>query len=119
MNIPQIPFIQNGDKIELTSPVFLSCGCGGVTARWATIQQNLVTKIPQAKPKASRIVSDWIRQNDLKNKWPLLTKHQYGIVAGETADGFKMVDIMSGATSIVINQIAQLVKEDNEYRSNH
>ena len=110
MMIPQLPFIKENDKVRLTGPVFLSCGCGNVTARWATVQQNLLTKLPQGKPKSSKIVNEWLIQEDLKNKWPVLKQHTYGIVVAETENGFEMVNVMAGATNKVAEQIADLVK---------
>ena len=119
MMIPQIPFVKEGDKVRLTGMVFLSCGCGNVTARWATIQQGLTHRIPQVKPKSNRVVSDWLTQEGLREKWAVLKQHQYGVVVGETEKGFEMIDVMGGVTSKVTAQIADLIRRHNEYRSNH
>ena len=108
---PTIP-IKDG---KLTGPIFLSCGCGTQTARWATIQQNLVTRIPSAKPKASKVVKEWVESNKLGEKFPILNKHQYGLVVEESANGFEGVDIMSGATTQVVRKIADLVRRSNEH----
>lgn len=114
MNIPQIPFKQD-DKITLTGPVFMSCGCGNVTARWATVQQNLVTRLPQVKPKASRIASDWLTQEGLREKYPILKAHQFGVVVAETDKGFEIINVMDGATMKVAQQIADLIKRSKEW----
>lgn len=113
---PQLPFHKEGEKIRLVGPVLLSCGCGGVIARFATLQQNLAARIPQAKPKSNRMVNDWLTQEGLKEKFPILTKHQYGLVVAETENGFEGVNIMGGATMNVVNQIADLIRRSNEYR---
>ena len=110
MIITQLPFEKDGDKIKLTGPVFLSCGCGNVTARWATVQQNLITKIPQGKPKSSRMINDWLTQEGLKEKWPVLKQHTYGIVVVETTAGLEMVNVMTGTTNKTAEQIADLIK---------
>lgn len=119
MMIPQLPFKQekteDGEKVILTGPVFLSCGCGNVIARWATVQQNLVTKIPQGKPKSSRIINDWLIQNELKKKWDILNAHQYGVVVAETENGLEMVNVMDGATMKVADKVAQLIKRNKEW----
>ena len=115
----ELPFKEEDGKSCLTGVCFLSCGCGNVNARWATIAQNLATRIPQGKPKSSRIINNWLEQNELKKRWPVLKNHQYGIVVAETDQGFEMVDIMSGATSKVIENIASLIRRHNEYISNH
>lgn len=117
--IPQSPFITTSEGTILKGPVFLSCGCGNVTARWATVAQNLVTKLPQVKPKANKIAKEWLVANGLMDKWPVLKQHTYGIVVAETEKGFEMVNIMGGATNVVVQQVAQLIKEHNEFRRNH
>lgn len=110
MIIPKLPFEQAGDRIILTGPVLLTCGCGSVTARWATLQQQIPTKIPQGKPKSSRIINDWIIQEDLKKKWPELKQHTYGIFVAETERGLEKVNIMAGATPAVLGQIGSLIE---------
>lgn len=109
MNIPQLPFVREGDHIKLTAPVFLSCGCGNVTARWAGIQQNLVTRIAQAKPKSSKIVYEWLKQEGLDARWPVLKQHTYGIVVAETDNGFDMVNIMTGAPVKAAEEVGRLL----------
>lgn len=113
MNIPTIPFIEEGDQVKLTGPCLLQCGCGGVVARWATVAQNLSNRIPQAKPKSSKIISKWIEQNDLKKKIPLLAKHQYGVVVAEVGGEIEWVDIMAGATMKVAQEIGDLIRRSN------
>ena len=114
MNIPTIPFVEEGDQVKLTGPVFLSCGCGGTTARWATVAQNLSTRIPQAKPKSSKIVSKWIEQNNLKKKIPLLAKHQYGVVVAEVRCEIEWVDISKVDTMKVAQEIGDLIRRSKE-----
>ena len=113
MNIPVIPFIEEEGRIKLTGPVFLSCGCGNQIARWATLQQSLATRIPQAKPNASKIVAKWIEQENLKTKIPQLAKHNFGVVVGETENGFEYVDIQEGATNKVLEKIGDLIRRSN------
>lgn len=109
--VPALPFERAlSGRIVLTGPVLLSCGCGSVTARWATLQQQLVTKIPQGKPKASKIINDWIIQERLKEQWPELKQHTYGIVVARTDKGLERVNVMGGATNSVLQQIGQLIE---------
>lgn len=119
MNIPRVPFEKDGDKIKLTGIVFLSCGCGNVTARWATIQQGLVHRIPQVKPKSTRLASDWLTQEGMREKYPLFKQHQFGAVAGETDKGFEIVDVMTGVSTKVTAQVADLIRRDSEHRRNN
>lgn len=116
---PQIPFKQEGDKVILEAPVFLSCGCGSQTARWAAIQQNLVHRIAQVKPKSTKLAKDWMVQEKIADKYPIFNKHQFGLVVAETEEGWEAIDIMGGATLKVAQQIADLIRRHNEYRSNH
>lgn len=109
MNIPQLPFVREGDRIKLTGPVFLSCGCGNVTARWANIQQNLTTRLPQGKPKSAKIINEWLRQEGLDAKWPVLKLHTFGIVVVETDKGFEMVNIMAGAPVKAADEVGRLL----------
>ena len=118
MIIPRLPFIEENGRIELTGPVLLSCGCGNVTARWASLQQQLVTKLPQGKPKSSRIINDWLIQENLKAQWPELKQHTYGLVVAKTDKGFERVNIMAGATSNVLSQIGQLLERSRNVQHN-
>ena len=117
MIIPTIPFTREGDKILLSGPVFLSCGCAGATARWATVQQNIITRIPHAKPKASRIVYDWLTQEKLREKYPVFNQHQYGVVVAETEKGFEAVSIMEGTTFKTAEKINQLLERHKVWTS--
>lgn len=114
MIIPQLPFVREGDKVRLTAPVFLSCGCGSVTAQWASIQQNLATRLPQGKPKSAKIISDWLKQEGLNEKWPVLKQHTFGIVVAETDKGFEMVNIMSGAPTKVAQEVGRLITRSKD-----
>lgn len=119
-NIVQpLPFIEEEGRVKLAGPVFLSCGCGNVTARWASVAQNLSTRIPQGKPKSSKIIHKWLTQEDLWNKWPELKQHTFGVVVAETETGWEHVNVMDGATMKVAEKVGQLIKENNEYRRNH
>lgn len=109
MIVQQLPFVREDDKVKLTGPVFLSCGCGNVIARWASIQQSLSHKLPQGKPKSSKIITDWINQEGLNEKWPVLKLHNFGIVVAETENGFEMVNIMSGAPTKAAEEIGKLI----------
>lgn len=119
MNIPRIPFEKDGDKIILTGVVFLSCGCGNVVARWATVQQGLVHRIPQVKPKSTRLAADWLTQEGMREKYPIFKLHQFGAVVGETENGFEAINIMDGVSTKVTANIADLIRRHNEYRRNH
>lgn len=119
MIIPQLPFSQDDKGIHLTGPVMLSCGCGNVVARWASVAQNLATRIPQGKPKSSKIIHNWLIQENLSDKWPELKKHTFGLVVAQTENGWERVNIMDGTTMKVAEKVGQLIKENNEYRRNH
>lgn len=112
MIIPKLPFVREGDKIRLTGPVFLSCGCGNVTARWASIQQNLATRLPQGKPHSAKIIDEWLKQEGLY-EWPVFKLHTYGLVVGETDKGFEYVNIMAGAPSKAATDIGELIKRSH------
>lgn len=116
MIIPMIPFTKEGNKIFLSGPAFLSCGCGGVVARWATVQQSL-PHIPHCKPKASRIVHDWLTQEKMWEKYPILKQHQFGVVVAETEKGFELVSIMEGTTFKTAEKINQLIERHKEWMS--
>ena len=115
MIITQIPFKEEGDRIVLTGPVFLSCGCGNVIAKYASVSQNLSTRLPQAKPKSSKMVTRWLVQEKMSEKYPILKQHQYGVVVAETEKGFEVVDIMTGAAPKVAEQIGQLLRRSTEW----
>lgn len=112
MYIPAIPFKEEDGKVKLTGPVFLSCGCGQITARWATLAQQL-SPIPQGKPKSSKIIWKWVQQ-ELPTE-PHLKQHQFGLVVAETEKGFELVDVMAGATPNVIEKINNLIKRNKEW----
>ena len=119
-NIVQpLPLVKEEDRIKLAGPIFLSCGCGNVTARWATVAQNISTQLPQGKPKASRIIHDWMTQEGLWGKYPVLKQHTFGVVVAETDNGIEIVDIMNGATPKVAEKIGDLLRRSNEYRRNN
>ena len=114
MNIPQLPFTRDEtNKVTLNGCCLLSCGCGNVISRWANVQQNLSTRIPQGKPKSSRIIYDWIEQEGLKEKYPVLKMKQYGVVVGKTEEGIEVVDIMKGAPVKVAEQVGSLIRRSN------
>lgn len=114
----ELPFKREGDKVVLTGPVFLSCGCGNVTARWATVSQNLATRIPQGKPKASKIITEWIQQENLKEQYPVLTQKQYGVVVVKVGGELEVVNIMDGVSMKVAERVANLIKRSKDEQSN-
>lgn len=116
MMFQPIPFEKKEDKVVLSGPVFLSCGCGGVTARWATLAQYLKTRVPQGKPKASKIIAEWMTQEGMREKYPQFTKHQYGMLVAETENGFEAVDVMAGATMKAVEEVGQLIRRHNEWK---
>lgn len=113
MILPQLPFEEVGDRVNLTGPCVLSCGCGNVIARWASLQQQLATKLPHGKPKASKIITKWIQQEELLKKWPELKQHNYGIVVARTDKGIEHVNFMEGTTPSALNKIGDLIRRSN------
>lgn len=98
-------FTNKDGVVVLTEPVLLTCGCGSVVARWATLRQFL-PHIPEVKPKTSKLVVKWIEENDMYNKCPLLKLRTYGVVV--SPDG-KWIDTMSGATMKVVEEVKRLL----------
>ena len=120
MNIlPPLPFEEKDGKIRLLGPCFLSCGCGNVTARWASVSQNLATRLPQGKPKSSRIIYNWLTQEGMRDKYPVLKQHTFGVVVAETDKGFECVNIMDGAAPKVAEKIGQLLRRHKEYEQSN
>jgi hypothetical protein len=117
MIIPALPFSQDDKKIHLSGPVMLSCGCGNVTARWASVAQNLSARIPQGKPKSSKIIHNWLTQEGLWDKWPELKQHTFGVVVAETENGWEHVNIMDGTTMKVAERVGQLIRRNKECMS--
>lgn len=113
------PFVRWEGKLRLKDVAFFSCGCGNVTARWASIASNFATDIPHIKPKSSRPITEWIRENKLDIKYPEFKLHQYGMVVAETANGIEAVNIMGGSTNGVIEKVSDLIRRHNEYTGNH
>ena len=108
--LPELPFERDSSgRVKITGPVLLTCGCGSVTARWATLQAQLVTRLPQGKPKASNIINDWIIQENLKAKWPELKQHTYGLAVAQTDNGIEYVNIMGGTTPTTLEKIGKLI----------
>lgn len=114
MNMPQpLPFKEIDGKTELVGPVFLSCGCGAVMARWGSIQPLLATRLPQAKPKSSRMINDWLTDSGLREKYPLFKQHQFGAVVVPLEE-LEVVDITPGTTQGTANRIGELIRRYNE-----
>lgn len=111
-----LPFKEEGGKIILTGPCFLSCGCGEIIAKWASVAQNLRTRIPHGKPKSSKIIHRWIVQEKMGDKCPVLKQRIYGVVVAETENGFEFVNISLGASPRVAEQIGQLIRRHNEWK---
>ena len=101
-----------------TANDFVVHNCGNVTARWATVCQSLAFGIPQGKPKASRIIHDWMAQEGLWSN-PIFKQHTFGAVVAETENGIETVDIMNGATPKVAEKVGQLIRRHNDYCRNH
>lgn len=91
-----------------TANGFIVHNCGNVNARWATIKQNLATTIPQGKPKSSKIIKEWLEQEEIE--WDILDKHSYGIVVAHTDKGYEYVNIMPNSTTKTVEAIADLIK---------
>ena len=98
-----------------TANGFIVHNCGNITARWATLQQSLATRLPQGKPKASKVIHNWLTQEKMWDKYPVLKKHTFGVVVAETENGFEAVDIMNGSTQGVTNKIGDLIKRSKEW----
>lgn len=109
-----LPFKEVEGKTELVGPVFLSCGCAGPVARWASISQYLATRIPHAKPKSSRMISDWLTESGLREKFPALKQHQYGLCVAPVEGGYDGIDIMVGTTTGVAQRIAELIERSKQ-----
>lgn len=116
MHAQPLPFEEREDRVILTGPCLLSCGCGNVIAKWASVQQNLSTKIPQGKPKSSKIIAKWLVQEGMSTKCPILKQHAYGVVVAETEKGFECVDIMTGAAPKIAEQIGRLLNRSKEWK---
>lgn len=101
-----------------TANGFVVHNCGSTTARWASIQQNLSTRVPQAKPKSSRMVNDWLTESGLREKLPVLKGHQYGVFVVPVGGELEALDIMPGTTMGVAQRIGELIRRHNE-QSNH
>lgn len=112
-------FFKVGDKVELRAPVFLSCGCGNITAKWASVQQNLSTKIQQVRLKANKLAYQFVEQEKLKDRIPELKLHQFGIVIAWTNEGIDFVNISTGASPNVATKISVLLNRNKEYESSH
>ena len=112
-------FFKVGDKVELRGPVFLSCGCGNITAKWASVQQNLSTKIQQVRLKANKLAYQFVEQEKLKDKIPELKLHQFGVVIAWTNEGIDFVNISTGASPNVAAKISNLLNRNKEYESSH
>lgn len=112
-------FFKVGNKVELRGPVFLSCGCGSVTAKWASVQQNLTTRIQQVRLKSNKLAYEFVEQEKLKEKIPELKLHQFGVVIAWTNDGIDFVNISTGASPNVATKISNLLNRNKEYESSH
>lgn len=112
-------FFKVGDKVKLRGPVFLSCGCGSITAKWASVQQNLSTKIQQVRLKANKLAYQFVEQEKLKDRIPDLKLHQFGVVIAWTNEGIDFVNISTGASPNVASKISNLLNRNKEYESSH
>lgn len=97
-----------------TANGFIVHNCGNVTARWASISQNLATRLPQAKPKSSRMISDWLTESGLREQFPALKQHQYGLCVAPVEGGYDGIDIMVGTTTGVAQRIAELIERSKQ-----
>lgn len=96
------PFLLEGEKTILSRPVFLYCGCAQATARWATVQPQLKKRYQQIRPANLQLAKNWLTDNGLYDKYPMLKQHIFGAVV---APDMTVVDIMSGATPDIIDRI--------------
>lgn len=94
----------DGEPVKLTETVLLSCGCGSVISRWATLR-GFLPAIPEVRPKSFKVAVKWLEENDMYTKCPLLKLRTYGVVV--TPEG-KWVDITGGATMKVVEEIKRL-----------
>lgn len=105
-------FIEKDNKIEMTTPTFFRCSCGGITARLSSVLQfvNMSARsLNQAKPASHAIAKRWLEQEHLYEQIPVLKKHTYGVlIDNKLTDGkHRWVDVNAGAAI----QVAQQFKE--------
>lgn len=108
-------FVAKDDHIEMLRPAFFSCGCGSITARLGSVLQ--FTKIhsnqlDQVRPAALKIAKDWLAQEGMYEKCPLLKQHVYGVFISPKGE---WVDINQGTSQSVAERFQKLY---DEYRNN-
>lgn len=104
-------FVKEDDHIKMLRPAFFSCGCGSIISRLGSVLQfvNLHSnQLPQIKPNASVIAKEWLKQEGMYDKCPLLNQHVYGVFI--TPDG-KWLDISQGTTQNVAERFKALYDE--------
>lgn len=108
-------FTRNEDNsITLNTPIFITCGCGTITARLSSVLQfiNMSSRsLNQVKIRQHKICKEWLEQEGLYDKIPLLKQHTFGIlISNKKVNGeYKWVDIQSGTTTNVAERFKDIL----------
>lgn len=90
-------FIKNDGHVTMLRPAFFTCGCGSITSKLGSVLQYCNIKsnqLDQVRTVQSPIAKEWLAQEGLYDKIPLLKQHVYGVLI--TPDG-DWLDISQGA----------------------
>lgn len=96
-------------------PAVFSCGCGSVTSRLGAILQFVDVRsnqIDQVKPKAMTIAREWLTQEGLYDKCPLLKQHVFGVLISPKGE---WLDLNQGTPQSVAERFKKIY---DEYRNN-
>lgn len=107
-------FEERDGKIEMLAPTFVSCGCGSVRARLATVLQYVkmsARQLNQVNLPGSTIAKRYIEQEGLYDEIPLLKKHTFGVLIDNklTNGKHKWVDINAGASTAVAAKFREIL----------
>lgn len=99
------------DKIIMLRPAVFTCGCGSITARLGSVLNfaGLSSRtVDQVRPQALKIAKEWLAQEGMYDKCPLLKQHVYGVLITPSGE---WLDINQGAANIVGEKFAKMYKE--------
>lgn len=99
------------NKVTMLRPAVFTCGCGSVTARLGSILQFVnirSNQIDQIRPNAIALAKEWIQQEGLYEKCPLLKQHVFGIFI--TPKG-EWLDLNQGTTQDVAERFRKIYDE--------
>lgn len=107
-------FEERDGHIEMKAPTFVSCGCGSVRARLATVLQYVnisARQLNQVNLPASAVAKRYIEQENLNKEIPLLKNHVYGVlIDNKLTDGkHRWVDVNAGATTEVAKKFKEIL----------